>query len=164
MACPAVVVRTPFPQLSTSFLQVLRTPGPKFLCPVCMDFAAHRIVETFYGYALQECSGCRLNSGIHAKCPMPAGIPRCTASVTKRCAAVAAHAHGANAGAGETRGLFSGSFGRIAICKIPQIGRSVSVSSGPQAGLSQCGRLPLAPRVSQTCSSAFLSILTITSG
>jgi hypothetical protein len=61
-------------------------------------------------------------------------------SPTEWCAAGAAHARGANAGAGETRGLFSDSFGRIAICKIPQIGRPVFVLFGPQTGLNQSGR------------------------
>jgi hypothetical protein len=33
---------------------------PEVLCPGCGDFVAHRILETFYGYTLQECSVCRL--------------------------------------------------------------------------------------------------------
>ena len=59
MAHPAVVVRIPVPA-TVNTPAVSPYARPEVLCPVCMDFAAHRIVETFYGYTLHECSGCRL--------------------------------------------------------------------------------------------------------
>src|ERR1043166_8028749 len=36
------------------------SPQPEVLCPICMNFASQRVLETFYGYVLHECSGCRL--------------------------------------------------------------------------------------------------------